>query len=245
MTIQREVRTWFSPNVQREMGVARFGFYGKPVILFPTGGGDFLDAERFLMVKSLDPLIRAGRIKLYLVDSVCKVTWASRDATPQQKSSLQAKYDTYLVEELLPYIKADSGGTTQKFAATGASMGGYSALTAVSKHPDWFDLMVGMSGTYVNDRRMNGHWDEDYYYNAPHQFLPRLAEGEQLENLRRAMFVLARGESWENPDYIDHMAPIFKKKRIPHRVEIWRDPAGHDWPTWRTMLPMFLNRLAR
>jgi esterase/lipase superfamily enzyme len=242
--MERIVQSWHSPAVNRKMSVARFGFYGRPVVFFPTGGGDFLDGERFLMVKALAPLIDAGRIKLYLVDSVCRWTWASRDAKPAEKSALQAKYDDYLVQELLPWIKADCGGTTQKFAACGASMGGYNALNALAKHPDWFELMVGMSGTYNNDRRMDGHWDENYYYNAPHQFLAKLEEGVQLDALRDSLFVLARGKNWENPDHIDAVAPILRTKKIPHRVEIWGDDSGHDWPTWRTMLPLFLKRLA-
>lgn len=242
--VDRVVQSWHSPAVDRKMSVARFGWFGRPVVFFPTGGGDFLDGERFLMVKALTPLIDAGRIKLYLVDSVCKQAFASRDATPAQKSAKQAAYDEYLVNELLPWIKADCGGTDQRFVATGASMGGYNALNALAKHPEWFELMVGMSGTYINDRRMDGHWDENYYYNAPHQFLAKLEPGVQLDRLRQSLFILARGHNWENPDHIDQMAPILRAKGIPHRVEIWGEGSGHDWPTWRTMLPLFLNRLA-
>jgi esterase/lipase superfamily enzyme len=240
--VERQIHSWHSPAVDRTLNVASWGHFGKPVIFFPTGGGDFLDVERFLMVRALSPLIEAGRIKLYAPDSVCRWTWASKTATPPEKSKLQARYDEYLVNELLPFIKKDCGDTEQRFAATGASIGGYNALNAVAKHPDWFDLMVGMSGTYVLDRRMEGYWDEDYYYNAPVQFVPRL-EGELLEKLRTCMFVLARGQRYENPVYAELVSKVFTAREIPHRVEIWQGESGHDWPTWRTMLPLFLNRL--
>ena len=241
--MQRETWTWKSPSVGREMRLARWGHFGKPVIWFPTGGGDFLDVERFLMVRALQPLVDAGRIKLYACESVSR-TWIDPHVASREKTMMQARYDKYLVDELLPFIAADCGGTEQRFAATGCSIGGYDALNAVAKHPDWFDLMVGMSGTYTLDRRIPGHWDEDYYFNNPAQFLPNLPPGEQLDRLRTCLFVLARGGGpHENPEYIERMIPILARKGIPHRAEIWGKDADHDWPTWRTMLPLFLDRL--
>jgi esterase/lipase superfamily enzyme len=242
--MERAQWSWHSPELKRTASVARWGHYGKPVLFFPTGGGDYLDCERFLMVKALQPLIDAGRIKLYAVESVSK-DWINPDLSPSQKSQMQYHYDRYLVEELCPFIRNDCAGTTLRFVATGASLGGYDALNAVSKHPELFDRMVGMSGTYVLDRRMNGYWDENYYYNNPVQFLPRLSKySQQYRDLKETFFVFARGEGpYESRAYIEQVAPVFSTCQIPHRVEIWGKDADHNWPTWRTMLPLFLNRL--
>jgi esterase/lipase superfamily enzyme len=241
--VDKLIRRWHSPNVGRELGVARWGHYGKPVIFFPTGGGDFLDCERFQMVRALTPLIEAGRIKLYAPDAVCRWGWANKEAPPRTKSMLQASYDRYLMEELIPFIREDCGGTDQKLGAAGASIGAYNALNAVTKHPEQFDVMVGMSGTYVMDRRMHGHWDEDYYYNQPTQFVPNLPDDEQLSHLRQARIVLALGQNYENPDYTNKVAAALKARSVPHHVVVWGKDSGHDWPTWRTMLPLFLHRL--
>ena len=242
--MERAQWSWYSPELQRTTSVARWGHFGKPVLFFPTGGGDYLDCERFLMVRALQPLIEDGRIKLYAVESVSR-DWINPDISPAQKSKTQYHYDQYLINELCPFIKSDCGGTEQRFAATGASLGGYDALNAASKHPEWFDRMIGMSGTYVLDRRMNGHWDENYYYNNPVQFLPRLPRNsQQYRALQDTFFVFARGEGpYEARNYIEQVAAVFQKCQIPHRVEIWGKDADHNWPTWRTMLPMFLNRL--
>lgn len=241
-TVEREVRTWWSPTVGQQMGVARYGHYGKPVIYFPTGGGDFLDCERFLMVAALAPLIEAGRIKLYAVDSTCRRSWTNPDVAPREKSRMQARYDRWLVEELAPYVKADCGGTDQRFGAVGASIGGYHALNATCKHPEWFDLMVGMSGTYQLARRMAGTWDEDWYYNDPFQFVPNLPDAERAR-LRDARFVFGLGEAHENPTYTWSAANLLGKAGAWNRVEVWGPGSGHDWPTWRTMLPLFLDNL--
>jgi esterase/lipase superfamily enzyme len=241
--VEREVRSWWSARVGREMGVARYGHFGRPVVFFPTGGGDFLDCERFQMVRALTPLLEAGRIKLYAVDSVCRQSWTNADVPPPEKSRMQARYDTWLVEELTPLIRADCGGTDQGFVACGASIGAYNALNATCKHPEIFDRMVGMSGTYVMDRRMNGYWDEDYYFNTPVQFVPNL-HGPELAALQRTRVVLGLGQDHENPTYTWRVADVLASAGVWNRVEVWGPGSGHDWPTWRTMLPLFLERLA-
>jgi esterase/lipase superfamily enzyme len=224
------------------MGVARYGHFGKPVIYFPTGGGDFLDCERFLMVRALEPLLEAGRIKLYAVDSTCRQSWTNPDVPPVEKARMQARYDEWLTEELVPWVRSDCGDTDEGLAAVGASIGGYHAFTTVCKHPESFDLMIGMSGTYQMARRMAGEWSEDWYYNDPFQFVPNLP-GPLVEQLRRARFVFGLGQDYENPTYSWASADLLGRAGVWNRVEVWGPGSGHDWPTWRTMLPLFLDRL--
>ncbi|MEQ1501690.1 MAG: alpha/beta hydrolase-fold protein [Myxococcota bacterium] len=242
--MDRAISTWFSPAVDREMSVARFGWFGKPVLLFPTGGGDFLEHERFLMIAALTPLIDAGRIKVYTVGNINRDGWINPDALPRRKTELQARFDQYLLDELLPFVKWDCRDTDQKFATAGASLGAFNAVTAVSKHPEWFDLAVTMSGTFDLSRWLNGYRDDDFYYNHPLDFLPNLGPSEQLDRLREARFVLGVGRGrWDNPPNSFRMARALAEKGVWNRVELWGPDADHDWPTWRTMLPMFLDRL--
>ncbi len=235
----RNVWMTSAPALGRELGVARWGHYGKPLILFPTGGADFLDVERFLLVRSLGPLVEAGRLKVYAVDSVCRQGWLG-DVSPREKVRMQAAYDGWLTDELFPLIRHDCAGTDQRFAVAGASLGAYQAWTAASRHPEQIDLCVGMSGTYLMDRRLSGYWDEDWYFHDPRQFVANL-EGELLDRLRSVRFVFGMGERYENPTYTEAAAAVLDRKRVPVNVLRWRDPAGHDWPTWRTMLPSVLD----
>ncbi len=239
----RETWSWHSPALNREMRLARFGSAGKPLLLFPTGGGDYLEHERFLMIRALGPLIDAGRLRVYLMDNINRDGWISAEATPGHKTWLQARFDEYLVEEALPFIRTDSGSGTERFATSGMSLGAYNAMNLGCKHPDWIDLVVTMSGTFDLRRWLDGHWDEDFYYNHPIDFLPGL-EGPPLERLRESYFLLAVGLGpWDNPRNSLRMGKVLEAKGIPSRVEIWGEDADHDWPTWRTMLPVFLNKL--
>jgi CheY-like chemotaxis protein len=46
------------------------------------------------------------------------------------------------------------------------------------------------------------------------------------------------GESWR-------IAGLLGEKGIPNRVDSWGPDWPHDWPTWRTMLPQYLDELTR
>lgn len=226
------------------MEVARFGHFGKPLLLFPTGGGDFLEHERFLMIRALAPLVDAGRVKVYCVGNVNRDGWISAEAHPRHKTWLQARFVEYLANELCPFVRWESGGTDQPFAAAGASLGAYNTVNVIAKHPEWFDLGITMSGTFDVRRWIADHRDDDWYHNSPLHYLPNLGPSEQLERLRRARFVLGVGRGpWDNPPNSFGMAEVLGRKGVWNRVEVWGRDADHDWPTWRTMLPAFLDRL--
>ena len=48
----------------------RWGTFGRPVLVFPSAGGDAEEIERFGLVDACGQLLAEGRVKLYSVDSV-------------------------------------------------------------------------------------------------------------------------------------------------------------------------------
>jgi hypothetical protein len=74
---------WYSERMKRSSTLVRWGHFGQPVLLFPTAGGDAEECERFLMIKALEPLLSAGRIKLYSPDSVAGQVWFDKGPTPR------------------------------------------------------------------------------------------------------------------------------------------------------------------
>lgn len=234
--------SWFSPVLQREMPVARWGHHGKPLVLYPTAGGDYLECERFLMIRVLTPFIEAGLIKVYSPANINRDAWMDNEQRPWHKSWLQARYDDYVRNELVPHILHDCGGYN-RLAVVGASLGAYNAVNTACKHPDVFDLCIAMSGTYDFDRWMGSHRDDNYYFNMPMYFLAGLGEGPLVQAMRNTRFILATGQGRaEAPDETVRIARLLAAKGVPVDMEIWGHDAHHDWPTWRTMLPMFLKR---
>jgi esterase/lipase superfamily enzyme len=223
--------------------MARWGSFGTPVIVFPTAGGDAEEVERFQLIDALRGLLAAGRIKVYSVDSVSGRSWLEQD-DPRHSMWLQNQFDGFIVEEAVRAIRADCHDDGIEVIAAGASIGAFWALESICRHPGVFRSAVCMSGSYDLSNRLGGHWSDDFYYSSPLHFLPHLG-GVVLDKLQQRFVVLATGSGrWEEPEESWNVARLLGSKSIPNRVDDWGPQWDHDWPTWRAMLPLYLDDLA-
>ncbi len=233
---------WFSERVRQDVRLVRWGAVGAPVLLFPTAGGDAEEAERMGLIGAVEPLLAAGRVKVYSIDSIAGRSWIGTD-DPRHSMWLQNQFDAAVYHEVVPAIRADCGGDFEVVTA-GASIGAFNAVAALCRHPDVFRVAIGMSGTYDLSPRLGGHWGDDFYYSSPLHFLPGLP-GWQLDRLRTRFVVLATGRGrWEDPGETWKMAHALGSRDVPNRVDLWSEGHDHDWPTWREMLPLYLDDLA-
>jgi hypothetical protein len=51
---------WYSERLGQEIGVARWGTLGMPVLVFPTAGGDAEEIERHGLIGACGPLLADG-----------------------------------------------------------------------------------------------------------------------------------------------------------------------------------------
>jgi esterase/lipase superfamily enzyme len=236
----KDVFRWHSPQLERDVQLVRWGHYGTPVMLFPTAGGDAEEVERFHLVRVLEPLLNAGRVKVYSIDSVAGRAWISGEHSGEYCSKLQNRFDTFIYREVTPAIRRDCQSETIEIIAAGASIGAFNAVATVCRHPDAFRVAIAMSGTYDLSKYLEGRFNEDFYFSSPLHFLPDL-EGPLLEALQKRMILLPTGEG----DYEDigeswRMARVLGAKHIPNRVDPWGRDYHHNWNTWREMLPKYL-----
>ena len=234
---------WYSDRVQREITVVRWGTFGRPVLVFPSAGGDAEEIERFGLVDACGPLLADGRIKLYSVDSVAGQEMIAKRSPVEHRLWLLNQFQECIRWEVVPAIHADLGGRALDVIATGASIGAFNAVAVLCRYPDVFGAAIGMSGTYGIERFYEGAWSQDLYFAAPLQFLPGL-DGPQLDRLRGRFALLAAGEGdWEDIGESWRMAAALGGKAIPNRVDNWGPHWSHDWPTWHRMLPQYLHEL--
>ncbi len=243
--MSRMTETWHSARVGRDVKIVRWGETGTPALFFPTAAGDAEEVERFLMVDALAPLLEAGRIKLYSVDSVPGMVWLKENNRPPVATHAQHGFDAFVAEELVPAIHADCGGQALEIVAGGASIGAYNALASICRHPDLFSHALCLSGTFELSKFIDGDMDEAWYFSSPLHFLPNLpADHRDLTRLRERFILLAHGTGrWEDPEESWRVADCLGSRDIPNRVDEWSDEWDHDWPTWRRMLPQFLDEL--
>jgi esterase/lipase superfamily enzyme len=235
--------SWFSPRLGQNVTITRWGEIGTPVLFFPTAAADAEEVERFQMVKALDGLLAAGRIKLFSVDSVPGQALVAHKS-PEEIGRMQALYDGFVYHELVPAIRKDCRSDSIEILTTGPSIGAFNALSMICRHPDAFSKAICMSGTYDITKWMNHQVPEDHFFASPLHFLPGLAESQQLAALRRRFVLLTHGTGrWEEPGQSWRVAEVLGKKGIPNRVDAW-EGRDHDWPLWREMLPKYLGEMA-
>jgi esterase/lipase superfamily enzyme len=241
--MDRILDSWYSPNLDKEMEIAVYGHYGVALLMFPSAGADYLEYERFHLIDAIKPLVEAGKMKVFSINSINNESWLNSSIEPRQKAVRHQQYNRYITEEVAPYIDNAMGGHTTTLTC-GVSLGAFHAANSVFRRPDLFDGTVAMSGIYDLKSYSRGYYDEDVYYNSPADYLPNMPEGDILRQLReKAHLHFLSGEgSYEAPAATWAIANILGMKGIPNNIEIWGKEWGHDWPTWRAMLPSYLER---
>ncbi len=234
---------WYSTRLQSDVTVARWGHHGKPVIVFPTAGGDAEEIERMGLVDSAGDFLEAGRAKIYSCDSVAGAAMLRGDGSARYRSALLNAFHDFVRNEMIPAIRLDCHSEDITVMTAGASIGAFNALALLCRFPEVVTHAIGMSGTYDLARFVGDDGGEDLYFATPMYFLPGL-EGSHLELLRTRYAILASGEGrWENIGESWRLAEVLGSKGIPNRVDPWGEDHDHDWVTWRDMLPTYLGQL--
>ncbi|HVH44882.1 MAG TPA: alpha/beta hydrolase-fold protein [Labilithrix sp.] len=231
---------WYSSRLQCDTTLARWGYSGQPVLVFPTAGGDAEEIERFKMIEVLEPLLSAGRIKIYSCDSVAGRVFFDKQHSVEHRMYITHQFHQYVKHEVVPAIRTDCKTPDIPLWTTGASIGAFHAVAVTCRFPDLFHRALGMSGSYDILRFIDRPEPTDYFHvSSPLHFLPHLA-GRHLDVLRTRYIHLASGEGkWENIGESFRMGKVLGDMGIPNWVESWGN-VDHDWVTWRAKLPKYL-----
>jgi esterase/lipase superfamily enzyme len=234
-----------SRAMERRMHLWRFGHFGVPVLVFPSASGMAHEWEAHGMIEALGELIDGGKLKLYCTESNVAEAWTRRDRDPAWRIRRHQAYETYVVDELAAYIRADCRTAGIPIAVTGTSLGAYYAANFALKHSPTFRWALCMSGRYDVSWLTNGFQSSDVFYNNPMAYVPGL-EGEALERVRRyvhLVLVCGRGK-WEegNIEETHAFANLLEVKGISHQRDVWGLDVAHEWPWWRRQARYHLGR---
>jgi esterase/lipase superfamily enzyme len=240
----KKVTRWYSERLEQEITLARWGHWGQPVVLFPTAGGDAEEVERMGLIRAIQPLIDAGRIKVYSCDSTAGKALANKTGSVEHRCWLLKQTGEYLIHEAVPAIVEDCGGVQREMITAGASIGAYNAVSMLCRYPHLFRAAIGMSGTFDLESLLGFKGNADYFLSTPLQFLPTLGPGKFLSTLKTRFVLLPFGQGrWESPSESWHLAHVLGECEIPNRVDPWGQNYDHDWQTWREMLPRYLDEI--
>lgn len=243
--LPKRIDRWRSPALGLEMPIVSYGWRGQPVLLFPTAAADFLENERFWLVKAIEPLLQQGRIRVFSIDSINRLAWMDRSLPVRESARRQALYSRYVEDEVVPFIRHICGDGGARAITTGASFGCFHAANAFFRRPDLFGGVIGMSGFYdLAPSYFKGYSDDNCYFNNPMWYVAN-TEGWALDQLRhhsRIALVAGQG-AYEAPDATRQFHDLLDRKGVGHIFDLWGHDVNHDWPWWRKMLPHYLERV--
>ncbi len=241
-----ENHKWYSPSLHKDMEVKVYGHYGKPLIIFPTQGGTFHEAEDYHLIEVLKLFINEGRIKVFTVGSVDTDAWANEGVAVHDRGNRHEQYNSYMMQEVVPFIRNHCNNPDLQIALTGCSMGAYHAANFFFRHPFVFDTLIAISGIFDLKLFIGGYVDDYVYFNSPLLYLPALSDDAILQKLRSNTIVIAVGKgAWEEEMISDteDLRQILETKNIPAWIDVWGNDVDHDWTWWRVMLPYFVEKL--
>lgn len=240
--MERQLSSWFSPSLQKDMPIAVYGHYGFALLLIPTAAADYLEYERFQLIDSLRPFIEAGKVKVFSIDSINNESWMNNSMNPRDKVIRHQQWNEYVHQEVIPFIRTNSSDQTS-IISCGASFGALHSANLFFKRPDLLNGCIAMSGVYELTEYTKGYFDEDVYFNSPVHYLPNLTDHHILDQIRQSSHVhlLSGSGAYEAPDAARNFAGVLYRKGIWYELDIWGAEWSHDWPTWRAMLPHYIG----
>ncbi len=240
--MRREITSWFSPALGKEMPVASYGHYGFAVLLVPTAAADYLEYERFDLIQALEPMINEGKFRVFSIDSINKESWLNYQMEPAHRAIRHNQYNEYFFNEVVPFIRNVASNETFIYTA-GASFGALHAMNLFLKRPDIINGAISMSGVYDLTEYTRGYWDEQVYFNSPIHYIPNLSDPFFLDKIKAShhIHIYTGSGEYEEPDASARFASVLFNKGIWCNLDIWGADVRHDWPAWRAMMPYILG----
>ena len=240
--MQKDIQTWFSPSLNKNMEIASYGHYGFALLLVPTAAADYLEYERFLLIDALSKQIKAGKVRVFSINSINTESWLNNKMIPRHKAIRHQQFNEYVFNEVVPFIRSQTSQQTP-IITCGASFGALHSANLFLRRPDLINGTIAMSGCYDLTSYTDGYFDQDVYFNSPEHYLKNLEDDFFLPRIRRnTRFIVSTGSgSYETPNASRRFSAILSSKGIPHELDVWGHDMPHDWTTWRAMLPYYLE----
>lgn len=241
--MKREITSWYSPALRREMPIASYGHYGFAVLLVPTAAADYLEYERFQLIQSLEPMINSGKLRVFSINSMNNESWMNYQMEPAHRAIRHNEFNQYVFNEVVPFIRNATSNETFIFTC-GASFGALHAMNLFCKRPDLLNGAISLSGVYDLTEYTRGYYDEQVYYNSPIHYIPKLTDPFYLEKIKAShhIHIYTGSGEYEEPEASRKFASVLFNKGIWCDLEVWGNDVRHDWPTWRNMLPYILEK---
>ena len=133
--MQKEQSSWFSPSLNKEMPIVKYGHYGFALLLVPTAAADYLEYERFQMIDVLAPLIDAGKLSVFSIDSINNDSLLNNEKLSEHNAIRHNQLNEYVFNEVVTFIRYNTRSETIHYII-GSSLGAFDAINFFWKQHD-------------------------------------------------------------------------------------------------------------
>lgn len=235
----------YSPILDREVEFKRYGYSGKPVLVFPSQDGDCNQYESFGMIDVLSDFIEQGKIQVFCVGSVDLESWSDLNGNPRYRIEMQEKWFEHICYEMVPRIQYISWRSD--IIVTGCSMGGAHAGILFFRRPDLFDTLISLSGEFDARMFFGNYMDDLVYNNSVVDFLRDMPwDHPYLDLYRQKNIIICIGQgAWEGELLPSNreLDRILCEKQVPAWFDYWGFDVAHDWPWWRIQIRYFMEHI--
>ncbi len=240
--MKKDIHSWKSSQLNKNMTINVYGHYGFAIMLFPAFTDSADECEKEGMTDAIKPYLDKGKCRVFALESVNNESWLNNEISPEEKSKRHYEYNNYVIEEVVPFIFNLCGGPVPILTA-GAKHGAFHAGNKYFRRPDLFYGVIAMSGTYDLQHYCGDYFDQNCYFNSPVHYLPNLHDNYWLSFLKNKhhVYLLSGSGKDDHPESTKHLGELLFNKSIPHNVNIWGDQWRHEWKTWNAMLANILE----
>ena len=96
-----------SPEMGRKVHAWCFGYFGLPVLVFPSAAGFAHEWQQQGMIDMLRPLLNAGKVKLYCPESNVAQAWTRKEGSLEERMGHHHRYEQFILNELTAFIAED------------------------------------------------------------------------------------------------------------------------------------------
>ena len=188
----------YSRELGREMERKRYGYAGRPVVVFPTSNGRFFQFEDLGAIAALGEFIDTGRIQVWTLDGIDGETFVDKGGDMRARMERHEAYFRHVRDEALPEMTeeaaASNGGRQLKPLFAGCSMGAFHASNFVFRFPELSAGVIALSGVYSTKDFFGEALDGAIFFNSPLNFLPGLSDTRVLNQLRELRLIFCCGQ---------------------------------------------------
>ena len=235
----------YSPILDREVEFKRYGYSGKPVLVFPSQDGNCNQYEEFGMIDVLSDFIEQGKIQVFCVGSVDLESWSDLNGNPRYRIEMQERWFEHICYEMVPRIQYISWRSD--IIVTGCSMGGSHAGILFFRRPDLFDTLISLSGQFDARMFFGNYMDDLVYNNSVVDFLKDMPwDHPYLDLYRQKNIIICIGQgAWEGELLPSNreLDRILCEKQVPAWFDYWGFDVAHDWPWWRIQIRYFMEHI--